>query len=60
MARAKNAVWVWGGVSHNELLCEPVTVAKSSFGSKNEALHSDPRNEDATLCPWRFLIYAMS
>ena len=28
MARAKNAVWVWGGVSHNELLCERVTVAE--------------------------------
>ena len=32
MARAKRGIWVWGGVSLNELLCEPgvghVTVAE--------------------------------
>ena len=28
MARANNGVWVLGGVSLNELLCEPVTVAE--------------------------------
>jgi hypothetical protein len=28
MVRAKNGVWVWGGVSLNELLFEPVTVAE--------------------------------
>jgi hypothetical protein len=28
MARAKNGVWVWGGVSLNELLCESVAVAE--------------------------------